>query len=480
MKNIILLLFFQAFLLDVNAQNDRVVFWLHGLGGDNAAFTKVAFATTYNSPDQPIDYPARRAYSVQLGYENHSYDLRTAAGYIEEKVRLADHHTFSNGINNFSNNFIIAHSQGGLVARRLDMLYANNPTSGRRINGIVTFGTPHQGAKILDNVGKFGDFITSGCTELTAGPLSELIENNFLLDLVTSGTRVSQIVAPLCTLFGGVAPLQFNDFTQPITEDYKPSKPGVLNQLNSFPSTIPKVGFYGIEEKPTQVWRVMYNIIDKKPNEFPAFTADEDNKLANSVDMNKQKYAAKQAYWDNRYYGLIGLKCTTWWDWFIDFGSCNVINHLLDDADHNRLAWKRGAEWWAGANDRFRNINGSLGIQETPIMVNECNCTAYDYDGNSIYDWIELGDELGCSSYGWLTSCYPTGNLVPSVSLSISDKDSDGVVLAESAMNFPGAQAVAVMPGSNHQQMRNDSNTKKRLLELWGGTHGIFFKTDIK
>ena len=481
MKNIVLFLLLQTFCLNITAQNDRVVFWLHGLGGDNAAFTKAAFATTHNSPNQPVGYPARKAYSVQLGYESQSYNLATAAGYIETKVRAEDNATFSNGLTNFSNNFIIAHSQGGLVARRLDMLYAQNPSLGRRINGIVTFGTPHQGAKILDNVNKFGDFITSGCTELTAGPISELIESNFLLDLVTSGTQVSQVVAPLCSLFGGVAPLQFNDFTAPITNDYKPSDPTILNQLNSFPSTIPKVGFYGIEDKETQAWRVMYNVVDKKPNEFPAFTADQDDKLVNTVNMNKQKYAAKQAEWDYVYFASLNFKCVDWWEWFFFPTWCWGINQDIDDANNNRLAWKRGVDWWTGANDRFRVITGALETITTQIQVPECNCSAYDYDGNEVSSWTAFGDANGCpTDLGWLTSCYLNGNIVTTNEFTTVENPGDGIVLRESAMNFPGAQAIAVMQGSNHQQMRNDTNTKNRLNELWGGTHGFFFATAEK
>ncbi|MBP7272773.1 MAG: hypothetical protein KA974_02975 [Saprospiraceae bacterium] len=50
------------------------------------------------------------------------------------------------------------------------------------------------------------------------------------------------------------------------------------------------------------------------------------------------------------------------------------------------------------------------------------------------------------------------------------EKPSDGVVLAESAMNFPGLASpnhARVLQGSNHQQMRNDQNTKIALLQIF-------------
>ncbi|MEM1120255.1 MAG: hypothetical protein AAGJ18_07380 [Bacteroidota bacterium] len=46
-------------------------------------------------------------------------------------------------------------------------------------------------------------------------------------------------------------------------------------------------------------------------------------------------------------------------------------------------------------------------------------------------------------------------------------------------MAYPGA-AQKEMDGSNHQQMRNDRNTKDRLNELWEGDYGFFFETAKK
>ena len=54
---------------------------------------------------------------------------------------------------------------------------------------------------------------------------------------------------------------------------------------------------------------------------------------------------------------------------------------------------------------------------------------------------------------------------------------SDGIVLAESAMNYPGAGHVDVMPASNHMQMRNDSNTKAKLLKLFTSGYDDYFFT---
>jgi hypothetical protein len=53
---------------------------------------------------------------------------------------------------------------------------------------------------------------------------------------------------------------------------------------------------------------------------------------------------------------------------------------------------------------------------------------------------------------------------------------SDGIVLEESASNYPGAEHSVELFGSNHQQMRNDRNTERALLELFGIGYGDFFE----
>jgi len=68
-------------------------------------------------------------------------------------------------------------------------------------------------------------------------------------------------------------------------------------------------------------------------------------------------------------------------------------------------------------------------------------------------------------------TCYPTTALIV--------KPSDGVVLAESAKTWPGVNAVGLpLEGSNHFQMRNDSQLKIALNGLYNGDNGIWFITE--
>jgi len=82
--------------------------------------------------------------------------------------------------------------------------------------------------------------------------------------------------------------------------------------------------------------------------------------------------------------------------------------------------------------------------------------------------------------------------------LSLSEKQSDGIVLAESAANMAGATVNENTPGytkddfvlygSIHMQMRNDMNMKRKLEGvktgdewyggLYHGYYGLHFKID--
>lgn len=462
----------------MTAQNDRVVFWLHGLGGDNAAFTKVVEATTFTGAS---GYSARRIASVQLGYENQSFSLNSAASFLENSIRNNDGVSSSYGLS-YNNNFIIAHSQGGLVARSIDKLYSDFPWLGRRINGLVTFGTPHQGAKILNNIGNFNSFISSGCSDLSAGVLEEAIPNGFLIDLIIPNNIVSTVTQPICALAGEAAPLAFNDFTQPITEDYKVGASN-LATLNSFQSNVPKVAFYGVEDQSTMLWRILFNVKDRLPNSFPAFGADDDNKLVNAANSNLLKYQTKVAFWQNQWSSLASSYCNGWQRFFAPayciFNDGNV-NSNRNKAIKNRDAWQKGATWWATANDKFASTIGAVDFQEIQTTGYECNCESVDYYGNTVYQWTEYSDSPNCPNYGAWSGCSFTGNTDVQTTFIPITKESDGIVLRESAENFPGAASVGRMEGSNHQQMRNDSNTKQKLLELWGGSHGNFFITGTR
>lgn len=102
-----------------------------------------------------------------------------------------------------------------------------------------------------------------------------------------------------------------------------------------------------------------------------------------------------------------------------------------------------------------------------------------DYNNEVTYEFLVKFKSIS----PWLQSCNPTGNMTTFTAYVPVDEASDGIVVESSAKNFPqGSSALPTkaveMTGSNHQQMRNDGNTKNRLIELFQGEHGQYFRTN--
>jgi len=79
------------------------------------------------------------------------------------------------------------------------------------------------------------------------------------------------------------------------------------------------------------------------------------------------------------------------------------------------------------------------------------------------------------SGYECDVNTYP--NTVPK--LRCLHKDSDGLVLAESAYDIPQATIdPQELDGSTHMGVRNDGNTSIMLERLFDGEIGLFFKIE--
>lgn len=480
MKNIsiiILIILGSSFTYNAHAQQvERIVYWLHGLGGDKNGWKKVSEVTDFASTAPSVTgYPRRKIFSPELEYVLFQNTMDAASNSVKSSIENADGFSTAFNVTDKTKNFIIAHSMGGLVARDLDRKYALESPSGRRIGGIVTFGTPHQGARILNNKDMFVSFASGMCGELSAGFIEETIEKNFFFDLITSGASVRQLfIDNACTPLAQMVPKLFNDFTPGITEDFKVGATK-LDQLNTFPSNIPKVAFWGKETAGSEMWRQLSSLLFQKPTDFSSFQAP-DNQLLDFRNSGIQIYQTKVNTWQQAYDSRAYCSWTPWCWWY--------NNPLKDEARNIRDEYQRGLNWINNANEQWKVIIGAKRFEEVIVSGYECTCQDYDYDGNAIgSSWTNsVVDVNDCMGSSWMQSCNITGT-TNVVTFNTIDEASDGVVVESSAKGFPkGASPLPTktieMQGSNHQQMRNDSNTKDRLLELFGGQHGSYFFTN--
>jgi len=118
MKKIFIFVSLLTFLFTVEIQANNYV-WIHGLNDDSYCWKVYNEAFTAGIGTK-VDYSCRY------------YTLPQIANSV----------WYGNYLSNKPNMILIGHSLGGLVARELDATHAGN------IKGIITIGTPHQGAPI--------------------------------------------------------------------------------------------------------------------------------------------------------------------------------------------------------------------------------------------------------------------------------------------------------------------------------------------
>lgn len=130
----------------VQAQ-DRRTHYLHGLN-DNAAVWRIY---------EPTFEAQRRMNATAHEYNNASVvGVRTSETFLENRI-------------GGTQNYLIGHSMGGLVARELER---QTPIE---VNAIITIGTPNNGAFVATNVrnGMARNLINRAINDLSTGPVSE-------------------------------------------------------------------------------------------------------------------------------------------------------------------------------------------------------------------------------------------------------------------------------------------------------------------
>lgn len=431
--------------------DDRIIFWLHGLGGDTGSWNN---ASSHVSTNYGLA-------SVSPTYTE--FSLASAGSYLHYNhlvpqglpiMQLYD-------IEDPKSNFIIAHSQGGLVARATEKFYIDTDMSEeeRMFGGIVTFGSPHGGALLINNLDAAFGFINDGCEAIQAGPLREKIENSFLLDIVNQYfVDIYDFSNQLCSMLTDlILPNVLSDFTAPITNDYQVGA-AALAELNTINTDMPKVAFHGEEEDPV-LWRTVYYFAHD-PNSFGLFGANDDQPAVNAAAENELSYE---------------MKYITYLDKFAN--ACDLCWDQKDEYLFIANGYREGLDWFRAADDSWKMLIGAAELQ--PIGTDYiCLCATEDYNGNIIKMDQSVVDEIDdCCCNTDLTTCTIVGS-IDGVNEFVAFPN-DGVIPASSAMAFPGADKGPdnAMMGSNHQQMRNDQRTEEKLMELLAGLHGNYFKS---
>jgi pimeloyl-ACP methyl ester carboxylesterase len=431
------------------AITDRNVFWVHGYQGNSNSLA-LPGGDAANKYKINSRYPDYNASQISLG---------ACASNLQ-----GDINDVLNGAINTDKNFIIAHSMGGLVTRVLGDMYT--ATGKPAYDGVITIGTPHLGAMVantlMNDPSKINNYLTKACKDLAAGPVKEAINNTGVLGrvAVTFGLA-GGVLNSVCDAGVGVGfPL--------ITRFLATGLEGQLTtaSASSLPTTPTKnkAAFYGIEQDDDETLTARFIGAGlNSANDFPLYGADASDELGiTSVNNELNNYVSHYNFWDDQ--------SALWWLWFT-CPPCAVVEEIRFNNLTN--AWKKGVDWFPTLNPTWKDLIGALDIQ---VYQAGCQCDYYDY-GNLIGTQIFYGntdcEELESGSNTSSVECQPYYEIYTNT------KPSDAFILAESAMNMPGANyEPRVMLGSNHLQMRNDSEMGKAVKAIFeDGLGGDYFYT---
>jgi len=177
-----------------------------------------------------------------------------------------------------------------------------------------------------------------------------------------------------------------------------------------------------------------------------------------------------------------------------------IFNHRHQLHKGISNAYNRGAEFMQNFDDKYRAYIGSRVSQTVQVPTGSpvCKCEVIHHQiGDTIVYAIQsLPEYTACENLPdspELPYYIPVHNYNPengTITINCNNhfvydnviewinKDSDGVVLAESAMNIPQATWIPQrIDGSTHMALRNDKNLKDELNKVFEGEVGLFFKT---
>jgi pimeloyl-ACP methyl ester carboxylesterase len=470
----------------------RNVFFIHGLGGSNESWQKASMALQYPA-SQGVGYHARYCHAHRMAYTGTYFDLRAPADdLITEintvKVPGTNYGHPSLGYNpDPDKNFIIAHSQGGVIARTmLDLNYELGSRSG--YGGLVTVASSLQGAMILNNKSCLEHFISQACHELARGPIQEIVPVTGIpwLNIILEGfgRKVENFI---CTGVGVIIPQVLSELNSPMAMDFAVGAQ-FMNDLNDnayldAQSATPvnrdmyKVAFYGVEPTENLIWRT-FNWMVQSPNSVDPWEANDDFWLLEEQVKPLLLHYTTKSIENNNKANAIKTK-------LLASKKKKKSDAVKADAYRKKaLAWQRGIVWINTANNSWLAIIGAM--TEVP-MGEACFCYC-QLNVPGIWKPIERHTTVDCADchaeciYPWtLLSADPVTIMIPTI------KESDGVVLAESAQDMPyatnspvrleGVEELGQLPtGSSHMQIRNDRALRDNLTLLLDGAYGNFFE----
>lgn len=463
--------------------NLKATFWIHGVAGNQNSWGKVAAVTELQDPNLINDYPARQTVAYVLKYDNledANLNLIEIAAHMERYMQGELRSSLLDSLDE-RKNIAIAHSQGGILGRTINMLtqtdYRYNPSYG----ALATFGSPHRGALIANSTisnGLAQAWLTDGCKAISHAEILTFKNSIWLLDLVVSNQAVANLTSSSCEGLGKtVLPTLIHQLRKPTAENYRIGSPS-LAMLDSFAKTdtIPVVTFYGIEQEPV-MWRVIHSLT-KTSDSIPSgsilyanpFGLNNDDGLPNYVNQHISIYDSKRRSREFeatliRNTAISALNSAPMYSLVFDPFKLFYAKKMME-----AKAYQDAKVWLSTANPTWKRL---IGARRDTSYIEDYHCECFEWTPNGIqYSHSFVQNPGDCNQNGLSNNC----NVIPRIKHIIFDEPSDGVVTVSSQRGYSGRKVgEMVMINTNHMQMRNCLETQRRLKELFDGAYGTQF-----
>jgi hypothetical protein len=512
-------------------EGDINIYWIHGLNGSTESLAVPAQATQIGAPG----FDARKVTSIRGVPSSGSHSVQ----YYSEDRGISYATNDLNTVNNAlvplakrtPRDYIIAHSQGGIVAREWLRNMEQKPNMYDKFaHGMVTFGTPHGGAEVLNNTrpnlgNKVPMFMDEACNAIGKALLEDMVKDNFLTRLLISQNLKSKITDKACEFVGKtVVPLALDNYYKRTTEDYYVGSPflkgyndanGHVEGLSEYTLKVPVVQFYGEEEQPI-LWRFLSSTVnighDKLDNNEMIFGYNQDDQMGLKAMDLADKFYTKCIDEEEEVKRMEKKIMRRTLSFF------SIPQKALKNAKENIITYRNAYTWVLNANDYYLTdlIGGrqekkvlshcyvvdniqcrdmsknapSSGLP--PVFITKSYTVGVDASGiNCLYTPISVlynnYSFPGLDGTTWVGNCTGSQSGTAVWKTTGTYKPNDGVVLAESASaelktNAPNhiknTYVRVKMAETNHDQMKNCTQTKLALIQLYNGGHGTFFKVD--
>jgi len=422
---------FVVVLLLVSTQmkaQDRNIIWTHGLGGNASHWEH--YDNIFENERQTNG--VRFSYQTTTGISNATNNVRSNINGSLNYLQLID-----------NRNLLIGHSLGGVVARNLDKNYTG---SNKRIGGYITVNSPLYGAPIVEaiNNGSVNSWASDACLKMGLGPTAQLF-----------GPLNGFLTVPLCDM---LLPENFADefIKAGQTRDDLLPNSQVLNDINSFPSNLPRISLWGEETSPTH-WRLLSSSGFKINDKY--YFGNNDYDLPILMSQIRQIY--------NFYYSYnlaISIGCAVGGFWF---PGCWWATAYYGYLAHQ---WNLGKNWIDNSENQWNAlIKTSRPELGTFLYADFSSCNLSDY-------YWGICDPNYYEVTQWVSVNYPSDGLLPQYTQVIENNTTPN-----GTYRILGANHMEVLDMSNsYVNGQLNDGTRQRFNEIFNRDTNDWFNTPVR